>query len=385
MFTKRLVPPDGSAIADLALGRPGAPARAGRRHLASRMAAVAALLGLLCVVPSRVAQAQSCPDGKTPLLSSGTINLRVDNDLFGRLGQDQGYSNGFLVSWVSPNLVDYSHDPCLPFLARRLNQRLAWLQPDGFDEQNMTIGIGQMMYTPTDKVPSHLIEDDRPFAGALMLSFGYNARRGDSLRTSQIRVGVVGPASRAEQVQNWWHGVIGVDRFNGWDHQLRDEPVVQLIHERRKRVARRIGTSGWGWDYTRHWGMSLGNFATYANAGGELRFGLRLPDDFGTAPLRPAGENTAPVMKVAADQPWNWHLFVAADARWVLHDITLDGNTFKSSHSVDKRPFVADLGYGAAIYRGHWRFAFARYFRTREFHGQKETPVYGTLTIGRRF
>ena len=45
--------------------------------------------------------------------------------------------------------------------------------------------------------------------------------------------------------------------------------------------------------------MSLGNFATYANAGGELRFGLRLPDDFGTAPLRPAGENTAPV-KVAA-------------------------------------------------------------------------------------
>lgn len=86
MFTKRLVPPDGSAIADLALGRPGAPARAGRRHLASRMAAVAALLGLLCVVPSRVAQAQSCPDGKTPLLSSGTINLRIDNDLFGRLG-----------------------------------------------------------------------------------------------------------------------------------------------------------------------------------------------------------------------------------------------------------------------------------------------------------
>ena len=41
--------------------------------------------------------------------------------------------------------------------------------------------------------------------------------------------------------------------------------------------------------------------------------------------------------------------------------------------------------FGAAIYRGHWRFAFARYFRTREFHGQKETPVYGTLTIGRRF
>ena len=88
-------------------------------------------------------------------------------------------------------------------------------------------------------------------------------------------------------MQNWWHGVIGVGRFNGWDHQLRDEPVVQLIHERRKRVARHVGTSGWGWDYTRHWGMSLGNFATYANAGGELRFGLRLSLIHISEPTRP--------------------------------------------------------------------------------------------------
>lgn len=341
-------------------------------------------LGLLCMVSGASAEAPSCPDGKTPLLSSGTRNLRIDNDMFGGLGQDQGYSNGFLVSWVSPNLVNYANDPCLPLLARWLNRRLAWLQPDGFDEQNMTIGLGQVMYTPTDREPSHLIENDRPYAGALMLSLGYNARRGDDLLTSQVRIGVVGPSAHAKQTQSWWHGVIGVDRFNGWDNQLRDEPVLQLIHERRKRLIRNESTSGWGWDLTRHWGASLGNFATYANVGGEWRFGLHLPDDFGTAPLRPAGENTAP-MKVAADRAWNGHLFVAADARWVLHDITLDGNTVKSSHSVDKRPFVADIGYGIAVYHGNWRIAFARYHRTREFRGQKEMPVYGTLTIGRHF
>ena len=226
--------------------------------------------------------------------------------------------------------------------------------------------------------------DDRPFAGALMLSFGYNARLADTLRTSQIRVGVVGPSSLARQTQNWWHGIIGVDRFNGWGHQLRDEPVLQLLHERRKRVFRQETTNGWGWDLTRHWGGSLGNFATYANAGAELRYGIRLPDDFGTAPLRPAGENTSPVRETAGGN-WNGHLFVALDARWVLHDITLDGNTFKSSHSVDKRPFVADIGYGLAFTHGNWRIAFARYHRTREFRGQQEVPVYGTITVGRRF
>ena len=63
----------------------------------------------------------------------------------------------------------------------------------------------------------------------------------------------------------------------------------------------------------------------------------------------------------------------------------LDGNTFKSSHSVDKRPMVADIGYGVALHRGHWRFALARYHRTREFDGQEDIPVYGTFTIGRHF
>lgn len=72
-------------------------------------------------------------------------------------------------------------------------------------------------------------------------------------------------------------------------------------------------------------------------------------------------------------------------ARAVVYDITLDGNTFRSSHRVDKRPVVADVTYGVAMVHGHWRIAMARYHRSREFHGQKEVPVYGTLAIGRRF
>ena len=337
---------------------------------------------LAVILPALPAQAQ-CSGTKTRL-TSGTVNLRIDNDMFGGLGQDQGYSNGFLVSWVSPNLTDYQGDPCLPLTIRGLNQYLAWLQPEGYDEQNMTLGLGQAMYTPKDNVPIELIEDDRPYSGALLLSFGYNARRRNSMRTSQMRIGMVGPSANAGEVQNGWHDIIGIERFNGWDNQLRDEPVVQLLHERRKRITRSTSQAGWGWDVTGHWGASLGNFATYLNTGWEWRAGYHIPDDFGTAPLRPAGENTSPV-RVAPDRLWNGHFFVAGDARWVLHDITLDGNTFRTSHSVEKRPVVADLGYGIAIYRGHWRIAFARYLRTEEFIGQDDSPKYGTITIGRGF
>lgn len=357
-----------------------------RRTLAARFAqlGICALLAATSLVAvGEEAARPACEQGSS-LRGKGTFNLRIDNDLFGGLGQDEGYSSGFLLSWVSPNLRDYRNDPCLPQIVRRLNRHLSLLQPDRFDEQNMFIGLGQLMFTPSDRKASGLLADDRPYAGALMLTLGYNARRGDTLQTSQLRFGMIGPAAGAERVQDWWHGIIGAGRFQGWSHQLHNEPVVQLIHERRERVLRDTQLSGWSHDLTVHLGASLGNFATYGNAGAEWRYGLRLPDDFGTAPLRPGGENTSPARATPSDGR-SGHFFVALDTRWVLRDITLDGNTFRSSPSVDKRHFVADVGYGIAVYSGRWRFAFARYHRTREFNGQRDRPVYGTVTIGRRF
>jgi len=309
----------------------------------------------------------------------------MDNDMFGGADQDQGYTNGFMASWISPNLASYQDDPCIPHVVRSLNRYLAWLQPANFEEQNMTIGVGQMMYTPTDHSRRDLIKDDRPYAGALMMGLGYNARQGGRLSTSQLRFGIIGPASLAGKAHESVHKVIGGDRFRGWDNQLHNEPVVQLLHERRRRLAEAGYTSGpWRWDAIGHVGGSLGNFATYANTGLEMRFGYLLPDDLGTAPLRPAGDNTSPLKLGGAYSGWAGHAFIAVDSRWVLYDITLDGNTFRSSHSVDKKSLVADIGYGVAITHGPWRLAFTRYHRTREFHGQDESPVYGTFTIGRR-
>src|SRR5699024_2209532 len=165
---------------------------------------VALLLSLAAVQTSMAASSHHCAN--TPSLpTSGTINLRLDNDALGGAGQDQGYTNGFLISWISPNLANRSDDPCLPRLVQHLNRYLAWLQPRGFDEHNVTMGIGQMMYTPSDPHPRELVANDRPYAGALMASIGYNARSGNRLRTSQLRVGVMGPASRAGKTQKAVH------------------------------------------------------------------------------------------------------------------------------------------------------------------------------------
>ncbi|MNM52607.1 hypothetical protein D3C81_636890 [compost metagenome] len=310
------------------------------------------------------------------------INFRVDNDLFGGAQQDQGYSNGAMFTLVSPNLKDFTNDPCLPRLARWMNSHLERLHPGEFEQQNMIFSFGQGLYTPNDNTRSDLIEDDRPYAGVLMVNFGYNARSGNRLRTTQLALGMIGPSAQGKQVQDAVHSVLGDEKFMGWDNQLHDEPVFKLLHERMQRWPASGSATGWGWDAISHWGGAIGNLATYANVGGEVRFGWKLPDDFGSSPMRPAGENTAPT-RYGRAEGWSSHFFLTSDARWVVRDITLDGNTFRNSHSVDKRPFVGDIGYGVAVMRGKWKFALARYHRTREFDGQRETPVFGSFTVSR--
>ena len=339
-------------------------------------------LALLLVADASVAVEINCEQAQAKDGSPPIVDLRVDNDLFAN--QDQGYTSGVLIGFVSPNLKDYTDDRCLPAPARWLNAYLDWLQPRGFDQQNMVVRIGQGMFTPSDPKPSELIEDDRPYAGVFLVSLGYNARENDYLRSTTLDMGLVGPSSRAEEIQDFIHDLIGSEKFNGWDNQLRDEVVFRIVHERARRFPAEgmFGDdNGFGFDAIRHYGLSLGTLATYANAGGEIRFGWRLPDDFGTSPLRPAGENSAPNVRARYSSDWSVHGFISVDARVVLRDITLDGNTWKTSHSVDKEIVVGEAAVGVAIRHGRWKFAYARYFRTREFEGQGDTPSYGSFTI----
>ena len=362
---------------------------ANARPGARRRGALAAALGamLMALAPGGTVHAAGAPPAACAAVDEEAIrpvmNVRIDNDMFGGLGQDQGYSNGFQLTLMSANLKEFGDPACLPTPVRWVDRYLTWMHPRGLDQKNVVVGFGQALFTPADREATGLLPDDRPYAAALLLTVGYNARSGDRLQTSHLRVGIVGPSALGEQTQNGWHGIWGIDEFRGWDNQLRDEPVFQLVHERMRRWAP-PPADRLSWDAIGHWGASLGNLLTYANAGLEVRIGSRLPDDFGSDPLRPAGENTAPTRRTPPDE-WSWHAFASVDVRAVAHNITLDGNLWKDSHSVQKRTFVADFGRGIAITYGPWKLALAHYNRTREFDGQRVRPAFGSITVSRRF
>lgn len=308
-------------------------------------------------------------------------NIHFENDLFN--GSDQGYTNGVKLSWVSANLKDYIQDPCLPLWVRRLNRVFKSIHQTGYSSRNMVVTFGQSMYTPLNKTSTAVVANDRPYAGWLYLGLGYNERDARQMDTIQVNLGVVGPAALGEQTQNFIHDLRNIPRFNGWNNQLRNELGVQVVAERKKKVWESNSKNGPQFDMITHYGGSLGNVATYLNTGFELRAGNRLPNDFGTSPIRSAGDSNAPLDDTVQRRfsAGGFHVFVSADARLVAHDIFLDGNTFAASHSVNKEILVGNVATGVAWQWQGGQITYAHYISSKEFTTQTTNPGYGAITL----
>jgi len=318
-----------------------------------------------------------------------TINMYFENDLFSET--DQNYTNGLRFSWVSPDLQDYIHDPQLPDWVRAANKRLTFFHKSEIGlQRNIVVSLGQTIYTPEDIDRIDVIEDDRPYAGWLFASLSYQSKSRTQLDTLEAQFGVVGPAALGQQVQDFIHDLRGFEKFAGWDNQLRNEPGILFVweHKRKLKNASEQGDS-LTYDFISHTGLALGNIAGYLNFGAELRVGWIIPNDFGTSAVRPGGDNSAPDTtwdpRITSQRGIGLHCFASFDVRLVAHDIFLDGNTFKDSHSVDKEYVVADASVGVSFVYLGVKMSYAQVFRTREFKQQDHSHSYGSLSISYTF
>jgi len=313
-------------------------------------------------------------------LRFGSISLYTENDKY-LGGTDEHYTNGLKLSLLSTDLRSFSDDS-VPAPVRGLSKLFgSWVEPDQAYKLGLT--LGQNLYTPADTATSVYQPNDRPYAAWLYMGVAFHVYHPatetggtDRLDVFEINAGVVGPPALGREAQNGFHDVIGVAHAEGWSNQIDSEPGMNFVYERKYRFATCNARTGWGADVIPHAGLSLGNVFTYANAGFEVRGGWCLPADFGSNLIRPSGDSNGP-----RRAPFNILVFAATDGRAVARDITLDGNTFSDSPSVDKNPFVADLYAGAGIGTTHWQLTYAQAFRTREFRGQDHNSVFGSFSL----
>jgi hypothetical protein len=346
-----------------------------------------ALLPLLLALLPLTASAQEAPPAANarPANQHGRITLMEENDSI-YTWDDRYYTQGFAFTYLTPRLdADSAFNG--PFDALSGSGRYAWLSPFGTPGQSQRrhyeIIFGQSIFTPERIHADNPPKSDRPYAGWLYTGIGMDQdtdhRQLDHL---ELLGGVVGPDSLGRTVQNDWHQFIGIGKAEGWDHQLNNEPGFMLSYERKWRFWQPLV---WGQevDAIPELGATLGNVMTYGEAGLTVRIGQNLRADYGQQRIRPASSGTAYFDPTVMESPFGWYFYAAVQGRAVGRNIFLDGNTFDSSRSVDKKPLVGDVSGGLALFWGDAvRLDGSVTYRSKEFEGQDENTIFAGLNLG---
>jgi len=342
---------------------------------------------LFCVISTRAFAADAdAPANVKPQaerLHIGSVSIYSENDKY-FAGTDQHYTNGFKLSFLTTDLRNFTGEEILWPVRAMARAFGRFTEPDAAYKLNLS--IGQNIYTPVRIHTPEFQPNDRPYAAWLYVGAAYQNYLPERTTTDgtwipprldvfEITVGTVGPSARGEEIQNGFHDIIHVPHAEGWTHQIKNEIGFNVVFERKYRLSTTGARDGFGADFIPHGGFSAGNIFTYANLGCEIRTGWKLPTDFGTNLIRPSGDSNS-----AARPRWNAFLFGALDARAVARDITLDGNTFRDSPHIGKKPFVADWQFGFAVGSKHLQITYSQAVRTREFRGQTKESVFGSIS-----
>jgi lipid A 3-O-deacylase len=320
-----------------------------------------------------------CTDASPADAPGYVVSIQLENDFFGG-GTDRHFTHGTRIECLTKPvgwITDWAN-------------RLPWLRfgdekviDEDAVEGRASFSIGQNMYTPEDVFASQLLLKDRPYAGWLYMGFGLVANKRDSRYDKvMLEVGMIGPSSLAEKTQKFWHSIWGIHVPEGWDNQLRNEPGIVLYYEQARRYVKSDFPFNLQFDTVPYFGGSLGNVFTYAAAGVTFRVGPDLRNDFGPPRIQPSLPGAGYFRR---EKGLNYYLFAGLEGRVIIRNIFIDGNTFRDSHSVDKRLFVGDLQAGAAFQLDRFQLSYTQIYRTKEFKGQYNADIYGSLNISYQF
>jgi hypothetical protein len=302
----------------------------------------------------------------------GTLGIVLENDVF--YGVDRHYTDGLMLICVP------GRDASTPGWAMMLARLMPWFPDQG--EIRHAYAFGQSIFVPSDITIANPPLRERPYAGWLYGTIGLGVESGRQLDQFGMTFGMVGPASLAGRTQKFTHRVLPANDPKGWDTQLGNEPGIVATYQRSWRGVPTSTLFGTQLDFTPHLGAALGNVFTYGNAGGTVRYGKRLPYDYGPPRVQPGLGGFGDFSPVSG---FGWYLFAGIEGRAVARNIFLDGNTFRDSRSVDKKHLVGDLQIGFVLDWSGLRLSYTHVLRTREFQTQESEDNFGSFSLAFKF
>jgi hypothetical protein len=309
----------------------------------------------------------------------GVLYFTIENDSM--FDQDSNYTSGLRLNWLS-GMVENDGTKGHGFTKKmvRWTSFLPFVGNPGYGN-NLSLGLAGAMFTPYNTWVLDPPPDDRPYAGLAFLDGGVHAHKTRWLHSYNLWLGLVGPASGAEWLQRRIHDLFGRQFPNGWETQLENEPILNGFYQAKYKLIEAAQKRAIDFDLVWNGGFGLGNWYSGANAGLVARLGHNLLSDFGPTAMYQPGSHHGVLPIAKPEKRPSIYVWLGADGSAVARDLSLDGNTFEDSRSVEKRPLRGSLTTGL---NASWRrvmFSFSVAFVSDTYENQKSSNHFGSLTL----
>ena len=187
------------------------------------------------------------------------IQIKTDNDFFVPFGNtDKYYTYG--QKFFYRNRIDNTNGFFLS-LDRIFNSRGSI--------KIIEFELGQEAYTPGNFINNDFNQFDRPFAGWLYIGSYISSITDNKIIKIGVEIGVIGPASYAGKVQNFFHeNISGGEILEEWQYQINNNIGFNFKAEYNRPIINQKYV-----DLTFENKLALGTQAVYYQGGGRIRIG----------------------------------------------------------------------------------------------------------------
>jgi len=138
--------------------------------------------------------------------------------------------------------------------------------------------IKQEMYTPHDHKKGYLLKDDMPYTATLQSEYGLHYNNNNTLYSFDMGLGFTGKYTFGEETMALVHSLLPTNPiYKGWDSQKGFELLFHMAYTQKYRYVFIDGKS----DVILNYGINIGNLRSDTFFGGEFRYGIDIPNDFG--------------------------------------------------------------------------------------------------------
>lgn len=304
---------------------------------------------------------------------SKEFSLYVDNDApIAVSGFDKYYSSGIYFSY-----------------RRVLRPETSWYKlfnkKEKLSKAIVAYSFEHRFFTPEDIKDTEEEKIDRPYAGWVNLAVDLNYHfKKNSVFRIKYDLGLLGPGTKSEELQVWFHDLFGMKDPRGWKYQINNTLATNLSLSYQKLIlADKSNTV----DIISENSMQMGTIRNNIRSGLAFRFG-RLGNLSNSLFTRSKiGAQRVDFKEIPVGQRvQEVYFFYRIQGEYVVHNTTIDGTLIGKESPFTKvsKPWVVHQEFG--IGRGGRLFDFLISFhkRSREIIGNKKHH-YLTIAISQRF